>query len=489
MKGLMIQGTASNVGKSFIVTAICRWLSNQGYRVAPFKSQNMSNNSYVTEWGTEIGRAQGVQAEACRTPALPEMNPILLKPRSDQRAEVICLGESVKTFSGRDYREGFYEKGLQAIKHSLDILNASFDYIIIEGAGSPVEVNLNDRELVNMSVADLADVPVLLTADIDRGGVFASIIGTLELLPPHHRKRVQGIIINKFRGDPALFEDGREWLEAYTGLPVLGVLPHIEHHMEAEDSLSLRPAAISSVSGAVDLAVIVFPYVSNFTDVDPFYKEKDVSIRYVYKPEEFGSPDAVILPGTRSTIEDLQDLRHKGLAEAVISFIHKGGTAAGICGGYQMLTQQLTDEKDCWEGLGILPMSAVFHRNKQTKRVQGEVHPSSGFTRASVEGYEIHLGEVTREAGKLSPLFILEGCEEGAVLEDGRVIGTHLHHVFHNDSFRSDWLNKLRRTKNLPLNFENPEQRDPYDQVADHLENEVDTAALMHVLNGKGLPL
>ncbi|WP_281658136.1 cobyric acid synthase [Halobacillus sp. Cin3] len=486
MKGLMIQGTASNVGKSFIVTAICRWLSNQGYRAAPFKSQNMSNNSYVTDWGTEIGRAQGVQAEACRTPALPEMNPILLKPRNDQHAEVICLGKSVKTLSGSDYRAGFYEEGLQAIKQSLDKLNNSFDYIVIEGAGSPVEVNLNDRELVNMAVADLADVPVLLAADIDRGGVFASIVGTLELLPPHHRDRIKGIIINKFRGDPALFEDGRKWLEVYTGLPILGVLPHVEHHIEAEDSLSLRPPKASTVPKSLDLAVIVFPYVSNFTDVDPFYREKDVSIRYVYKKEEFGCPDAVLLPGTRSTIEDLKALRSKGLAEALTSYIHRGGTAAGICGGYQMLTRQLTDQHGSHEGLSILPMRSVFHTDKQTRKVHGEVHSSSGFGLQSVEGYEIHLGEVTAE-DEVSALFSFNGHEEGAVWNDGKVIGTHLHHVFHNDGFRTDWLNRLRNAKQLPVRPEADQDGDPYDKVAEEFAAEVDTDALLRLLNGEEL--
>ncbi|MGI8314639.1 cobyric acid synthase [Halobacillus mangrovi] len=482
MKGLMIQGTASNVGKSLVVTAICRWLRNQGYHVAPFKSQNMSNNSYVTEAGTEIGRAQGVQAEACKAIALPEMNPILLKPKNDRTSEIICLGKSIESLSGAGYRTHFYETGKKAIIESLALLETRFDYTIIEGAGSPVEVNLNDRELVNMAVADMADVPVLLVADIDRGGVFASVVGTLKLLPEAHRKRVKGILINKFRGDPELFTDGVDWLEDYTGIPVLGVLPYTAHEIEAEDSLAIREDKVSSVDNALDIAVIVFPYLSNFTDVDPFYQEEDVSIRYVYRKEELGTPDAVILPGTRSTIEDLEEIRNRGIEDGLLDYIHKGGTVAGVCGGYQVLTNQLIEGDKVIRGMGVFPVTTLFHEVKTTQRTKGVVYSRSGFQSSVVEGYEIHLGEM-REEKKLIPLFLLENGEEGAVFDGGRIIGTHLHHVFHNKDFRTEWLNRLRLRRGLSKPGAALLRKDPYDQLAEWLESEVDTDALLNLIN------
>ncbi|HAQ07455.1 MAG TPA: cobyric acid synthase CobQ, partial [Bacillus bacterium] len=298
MKGIMVLGTASDVGKSLIATAICRTFANEGTRVAPFKSQNMSNNSYVTCDGKEIGRAQGIQAEAAKTKATVWMNPILLKPRSEQHSEIVLLGKASDTLSGKGYRESFYEKGLETIQAALVQLEEEYDVIVMEGAGSPVEINLKDRELVNMKVAEIADVPAVLVADIDRGGVFASIIGTLELLTEGERARIKGLIINKFRGDASLFEDGVKWLECRTGIPVLGVLPYIENHMiDGEDSLSI-PASISRTG--LDIVVIRPPYISNYSDIEPFYFEQDVSIRWVSELSKIGTPDAVILPGTNS---------------------------------------------------------------------------------------------------------------------------------------------------------------------------------------------
>ncbi|QAS52303.1 cobyric acid synthase [Halobacillus litoralis] len=488
MKGIMVQGTASNVGKSLVVTAICRWLTNQGYRVAPFKSQNMSNNSYVTEAGTEIGRAQGVQAEACKTIALPEMNPILLKPKNDQTSEVICLGKSVESCSGKEYRTYFYEAGKKVIEESLAQLEKHFDFIVIEGAGSPVEVNLNDRELVNMAVADIADMPVILVADIDRGGVFASIVGTLQLLPEADRRRVKGIIINKFRGDPELFNDGVDWLERYTGIPVLGVLPYTDHEIEAEDSLSIRENKVSSAANPLDIAVVVFPYLSNFTDVDPFYQEEDVSIRYVSRKEELGRPDAVILPGTRSTVDDLEEIRNRGIEEKLLAYIREGGTVAGICGGYQVLTEQFIEGDKVMSGMGIFPITTIFQEAKKTRRIKGTVHSRSGFPSSKVEGYEIHHGDMKSEKGDLIPLFYLENEEEGAVLDGGRIIGTHLHHVFHNEQFRKEWLNRIRIKKDLPIPAAALPKKDPYDQLAEMFESEVDTDTIFSLVNNEEFP-
>jgi adenosylcobyric acid synthase len=459
MKGIMIQGTASDVGKSFIATALCRLLSNEGLRVAPFKSQNMSNNSYATADGREIGRAQGIQAEAARTEASVWMNPILLKPKSDMSSEVVLLGKAVRTYSGRSYRENFYEKGLAVIKESLKKLEADFDVIVAEGAGSPVEINLKDRELVNMKVADLADIPVILAADIDRGGVFASIIGTLELLTREERERVKGLIINKFRGDPDLFADGISWLEERTGIPVLGVLPHLENHMiDGEDSLSLEGSFYKKAGGRIDIAVIRLPYISNYSDIEPFLCEEDVSVRWVKDAAEFGEPDAVIIPGTKSTIHDLQFLKSSGLERSIACFAGEGGRIAGICGGYQMLGEQLYDPEGTdsgtvgfkEKGLGLIAADTTFFSEKITVQAKGSYMPSAGFGSGSVEGYEIHLGQTAKkgeDAGR--GLFLMEdGREEG--YSGGKIIGTYLHHVFHNDTFRNRWLGSIRKEKSLP---------------------------------------
>ncbi|WP_347548477.1 cobyric acid synthase [Pseudalkalibacillus hwajinpoensis] len=477
MNGIMIQGTASDVGKSLIVTAFCRLLANEGYAVAPFKSQNMSNNSYVTIEGKEIGRAQGAQAEAARTEASVWMNPILLKPRSDQHAEVIQFGTSYRTLSGKDYRESFYQMGLESIQLALDHLNDAYDVIVMEGAGSPVEVNLKARELVNMKVAEMADVPVLLAADIDRGGVFASIIGTLELLEPNERARVKGILINKFRGDPELFEDGITWIEERTGLPIVGVLPYVEHHVEGEDSLSIGDR-FSTKNGTLELAVIQLPFLSNYSDMEPF-NEEDVTIRWVQHARDIGQPDAIIIPGTKSTMSDLAWLKERGFATYLNDYVKEGGSVVGICGGYQMLTEQLYDEfgSDTGKagalekGIGLIPAKTSFHKEKQTTRVKGTLHPATNAL-SSIEGYEIHLGQTRFIDPEDKPFLQLQDRPEGYYREDGRVIGTYLHHLFHNDEWRTIWLNRLRFKKGHSPQ-EQVNQKDVKDQTYDDLANQL----------------
>lgn len=460
MKGIMIQGTASDVGKSLIVTAMCRILANEEVRVVPFKSQNMSNNSYVTRDGKEIGRAQGIQAEAARVEPTVWMNPILLKPRSDQHAEIVYLGKAIETLSGRGYRDHFYEKGLAVIKKSLHQLSDEFDVVVIEGAGSPVEVNLKDRELVNMKVAELADVPVVLVADIDRGGVFASIVGTLELLEPNERQRVVGVIINKFRGNLTLFEDGVQWLEEKTGVPVLGVLPFVENHMiDGEDSLSIRSQISNRNNGTLDIAVIHLPFISNYSDLEPFLYEEDVSLRWVNHASEFGQPDAIILPGTKSTISDLKNLRDKQLDILVEKHIANGGYVVGICGGYQILGEEMIDEDGSdtgipnftEKGLGTIPATTIFYKEKETNRVMAQFHKATGLpTNQPLEGFEIHLGK-TKFSKEVCPFLTLENREEeGYFANDGQIIGTYLHHLFHNDEWRNHWLNMIRKRKGLP---------------------------------------
>jgi len=499
MKGIMIQGTASDVGKSFIATAFCAIFHKLGYKVAPFKSQNMSNNSYVTLDGREIGRAQGIQAEAAGTAASVYMNPILLKPKSDCTSEIVLLGKSYETLGGQAYREKFYLKGLEAIQLSLEKLSEQYDFLVMEGAGSPVEINLKDRELVNMKVAELADVPVILVADIDRGGVFASIIGTLELFSEEERSRVKGIIINKFRGDLSLFQPGVQWLEERTGIKVLGVVPYVSGHMiEGEDSLSLAKRFANQNRSEIDIAVVKLPYISNYTDVEPFLFEEDVSIRLVSGPDEFGEPDALVIPGTRSTIHDLQQLKNSGLAQKIKAYNQTGGTIIGICGGYQMLSRYLYDKAGSdtgvkgryEEGFNILPVGTTFYYEKKTVRNKGIIHPQSGFPQFFVEGYEIHLGvtePIVPQA--VRPFIKLSDGTDGAVIDSGRVIGTYFHHIFFNDEFRTEWLNRIRERKGLEkkqVKWLKKEKTKKYEQIARHVQNHIHMDDLLNIIQSWG---
>ncbi|CAB3390379.1 Cobyric acid synthase (fragment) [Kyrpidia spormannii] len=318
---IMLQGTASNVGKSWLATGFCRVLAQDGWRVAPFKSQNMALNSYVTMDGGEIGRAQGVQAEAAGVIATVDMNPILLKPCGPASAQVILRGKPLTDVGAREYRERLIPELLGAVKESLDRLRQEAEVVVIEGAGSPAEINLKDRDIANMRIAALADAPVLLVGDIDRGGVFASFVGTLELLTPEERRRVKGFLINKFRGDPSLLEPGLKWLEARTGVPVIGVIPWDDLPIDGEDSLAL-PGGFGE--GPLEIVAIRLPHLSNYTDLDPLRLEPDVRIRWVERPEALGDPDAVILPGTKNSIGDLVWLRVRGLAAAIGDFAARG---------------------------------------------------------------------------------------------------------------------------------------------------------------------
>ncbi|CAM3954350.1 cobyric acid synthase [Alkalicoccus chagannorensis] len=444
----MIQGTHSDSGKSILTAALCRIFAEDGFRTAPFKSQNMALNAYVTEDGKEIGRSQGMQADAARIRADVRMNPILLKPAGNQRSQVVVRGTALSTMEAAAYREDFYEKGKQVIQDAYESLASDVDRIVLEGAGSPVEVNLMERELVNMSTADMADAPVLLVADIDRGGVFASIVGTLELLPPEHRQRVKGLIINKFRGDPALFADGVSWLESYTGIPVLGVLPFVKDlYLEEEDALGL--ASYERRVEGIDAAILHYPWISNYHDLDPFKAEPDVQIRFVQRPEELGEPDLIILPGSKSTIEDLSFLHERGLVEA-LKKVPASTRMIGICGGYQMLgntvrdPQMLESSRKEREGIGFFStMDTVMLPEKQTIRTTAAAaaHPGIRW-----EGYEIRTGASTEEE---KPWLCREdGTVIGSVR--GRVFGTYLHDVFHQDEYRHHLLEDIRQEKGLP---------------------------------------
>ncbi|MEK5442451.1 MULTISPECIES: cobyric acid synthase [unclassified Fredinandcohnia] len=451
---LMIQGTHSDAGKSAIVTALCRIFVQDGYKTAPFKSQNMALNSYITVDGKEIGRAQGVQAEAARIVATTDMNPILIKPNGNYESQIVVHGKPFKNMKAGEYREEFFQQGLQVIREVYDTLSKSYERIVIEGAGSPAEINLNDRELVNMRVARIANAPVILVGDIDKGGVFASLVGTLQLLEPQDRKRVIGVIINKFRGDVSLLQPGLTWFEEYTGVPILGVVPYIDNLLiEAEDSLVLNTyTSKPDESKEIDIAVICHPMISNFTDIDPFFEEKDCHVRFVKTIEDVRNPDVLILPGSKNTIEDLMSLHSTGLANRILDLVQKRTTVVGICGGYQMLGTLIVDEHEvesthsCVEGLGLIPMKTSMTTQKTT--VHSEGIAQFGEERIPVSGYEIHMGQSSFE-NECDHFVQLADRWEGTITKDKQIIGTYFHGIFHNDLFREVFLNEIRVKKGL----------------------------------------
>ncbi|MGX9134580.1 cobyric acid synthase [Rummeliibacillus sp. JY-2-4R] len=486
-KALMIQGTASDVGKSMICTAFCRIFSDDGLKVVPFKSQNMALNSFVTIDGGEIGRAQGVQAEAARVIATTDMNPILLKPKQDMVSEVIVHGKHFMDMSATKYRNNFVQEAMPIVEKSIHKLQKEYDVIVLEGAGSPAEINLKDRDIANMRMAHLSDASVILVADIDRGGMFASIIGTLALLDDSERARVKGIIINKFRGMRELLDDGVKWLEKETGIPVLGVIPFIDINIEAEDSLalsSLRFKRPKQHEFAIDIAMICLPRISNFTDVDPFFDEPEVGVRLVRHVKDLGNPDLLILPGTKNTIDDLQWLKDQGFELAINRLVEKGTHIFGICGGFQMLGQRLLDP-DAVEGdgssavgLSLLPLTTIFNKVKKTVQMTGSINILD--QNMKVTGYEIHLGKTIIEDKNGSAFLSLsDGRTDGAVAMNGQIIGTYFHGIFNNREFTRKIVNQLRNKKGLePLNEEvksDAERREAaYQLLANHVKQNID---------------
>lgn len=508
---LMLQGTASDVGKSVLTAALCRIFRQDGFRVAPFKSQNMSNNAYVTPDGKEIGRAQGMQADACGIPATTDMNPILLKPTKEMSSQVVVHGVPYRDLDARTYREHYLPRAEAIVREALARLRETFDVVVIEGAGSPAEINLKDRDIVNMRLAGWADAPVLLVADIDRGGVFASIVGTLELLEPHERERVRGIVINKFRGDVGLLKPGLDWLEERIGKPVLGVVPFLPVlGLEDEDSASLdgkrrfgESAGLAGADRPIDVAAIRYPRIANFSDLDALAAEPDVRLRYVTDIREWGRPDAVILPGSKNTAEDMLFLRESGLEAKLLAFAERGGRIAGICGGYQMMGRRLLDphgaESDRREtaGLGLFPQETEFARTKRTVQVRGTVvAEAEGMVGLPLEGYEIHMG-VTRNVETAAPLLRLRPADgkepertDGAISEDGRRLGTYLHGLFDNDGFRRAWLDRIRRDKGLSEGKGDTAYREDreraFDRLADHVRAHLDMARIYRIMRGEG---
>ena len=494
---LMIQGASSSVGKSLLAAALCRIFARNGVPVAPFKAQNMSNNAAVCADGAEIGRAQAVQAAAAGVEPTADMNPILLKPEADSRSQVVVLGRPWRTLRAAGYYR-HKEELWPVVTAALDRLRAAYDLVIIEGAGSPAELNLNSFDIVNMAIARHARAPVLLAGDIDRGGVFAQLLGTLWLLEPSDRALVRGLIVNKFRGDLALFADGVRILEERGGVPVLGVIPYLPAlAVPEEDAVSLDAPRVPLAPAGIDVAVVRLPHIANFDDFDPLAAEPDVTVRYVQSPRELRRPQAVVLPGTKSTIADLEWLRRTGLAEAIRGLAERGIAVVGVCGGYQMLGRLLRDPDDveaagAAAGLGLLPVETTFVPEKATFRVQARVRDGPGWLRGAAEqeaeGYEIHMGrtsggrpwlELTRRNGESVSL------DEGAVSDDGRVWGCYLHGLFGNAALRRAWLDSLGRgSARVEAAAVGPSLHDSLERLADAVEAALDMKRLEAIIRG-----
>jgi len=452
---LMVVGTASSVGKSVLVTALCRIFSDLGVRVAPFKAQNMSNNAAVTADGLEIGRAQAEQAAAARVEPTVEMNPVLLKPQGDRTSQLVVEGRPAGILRAIDFIERKRDLWPH-VERALTTLREQYDLVIVEGAGSPAEPNLQAGDIVNMRVARHTRAVTLLAGDIDRGGVFAHFLGTLELMTPEDRGLIRGLIINRFRGDPSLLQPAIDVIEARGGVPVLGIVPWIDHLGVAdEDAQPLERASAAAAPDAtdVDVAVMRLPRIANFDDIDPLLSEPRVRVRWVESAAAIGTPDLIVIPGTKATVADLAWLRDRGLDRAIAARVEAGAHVLGICGGYQMLGDRLLDPEGVEAapgtevtGLGLIAGSTEFAAAKETRRTSGVMRAApgawGGVTGEAVRGYEIHMGRTTTTA---APLINLEGRTDGAVSTDGRVAGTYLHGLLHNDGLRRALLAGLGR--------------------------------------------
>jgi adenosylcobyric acid synthase len=499
-KALAILGTGSDVGKTLIAAGICRLLSRRGVWVAPFKAQNMALNSFVTIDGGEIGRAQALQAQACGIEPTVDMNPILLKPESDSRSQVVVKGKVYEALDALAYFER-KETLFNIVRDCYAKLASEYECVVIEGAGSAAEINLRDRDMVNWPVVELADASVVLVADIDRGGVFAQIIGTLDLLAPQERLRVRGVIVNKFRGDRRLFEDGVRLLEERTGLPIIGVVPYLlDLRLDQEDSLDLSHSrSVQFKSEVTNIAVVLLPRMSNFTDFNALAAEKDVALRFASSPEDLQGADVVILPGSKNTLEDLDYLATLAFPNALRSHVDRGGELVGICGGYQMLGQEIADPNGLERGgtsvgLGYLDVTTELDAPKICRQVCATSLLHGVAPHAAVHGYEIRLGRTRR--GSVNPCFHVETSEireanqngnEGAVSESGLVWGTSIHGLFDQAEFRRGWLNRVRGRKGLsPILAHESEivsthLRGELDRWADHLERYMNMDAIYRV--------
>ena len=493
---IMIQGTASNAGKSLLAAGLCRVFRQDGLKVAPFKSQNMALNSFITADGFEMGRAQVVQAYCAGVAPDVRMNPILLKPTNDTGSQVIVNGVPRGTMGAVDYFR--YKKALiPDIMEAFHGLSAEYDVIVIEGAGSPAEINLKQDDFVNMGMARLANAPVLLAGDIDRGGVFASLYGTMKLLEPDEQELIRGLIINKFRGDVDILRPGLGQLEELTGKPVLGVVPMLDVDVDDEDSLSSRLGNTGKV-GLVDIAVVRLPRLSNFTDFNPLERMEAVTLRYVTSPRELGHPDLVVLPGTKNTMDDLRWLRQSGMEAAILQHASAGGAVVGICGGYQMLGQTVSDPDGVegggtLAGLGLLPAHTVFQGEKTRTRVTGAFRAPEGIfaSMAGVpfEGYEIHMGRTESAAAPLVDFTTQTGERHTDGLSSGNVWGCYVHGIFDKAGAAEALVNALLRAKGLEPGAAAVDWQDyaqgQYDKLAGGLRESLDMARIYRILNGE----
>ncbi len=492
-KAIMVQGTMSNSGKSFVTAGLCRVFRQDGYRVAPFKSQNMALNSYITREGLEIGRAQAMQAEAAMVEPTHWMNPILLKPTSSMGSQVIVNGEVYDNLSAQEYYK-MKDSLAPAVMEAFNHLAAENDIVVIEGAGSPAEINLAENDIVNMGMAKMADAPVILVADIDRGGVFASAYGTIKLLPQEDQDRFCGIVINKFRGDVEILKPGLKMLEDLTDKPVLGVLPMEKIDVDDEDSLSDRLNRKTRQEG-IDIAVIRLPHISNFTDFSVFELIKGVSLRYVTDKRELEDPDLIILPGTKNTMADMEWLIESGL-ESAIKRCARNTRVIGICGGFQLMGKELHDPDGVehggdMRGLGLLDISTIFKGDKTRTRIHGtieEEHNIYHLDKRVVEGYEIHMG-VTENLGTALPMILLEdGRTDAYMTPDGRIWGSYLHGIFDNEELAFGLVHQIMEEKGI-----DPEEDElsiaeykeiQYDKLADLVRNNMDMDRIYRILFG-----
>lgn len=495
-KVIMIQGTMSNAGKSLLVAGLCRILKQDGYRVAPFKSQNMALNSYITEEGLEMGRAQVMQAEAAGIKPSVLMNPILLKPTNDIGSQVIVNGEVIGNMNAKDYF-AFKKKLVPDIVKAYRELEKQADVIVVEGAGSPAEINLKENDIVNMGLAEILNAPVLLVGDIDRGGVFAQLLGTLTLLEDQEKARVKGLIINKFRGDQSILDPGITMLEEKSGVPVIGVVPYMNISLEDEDSLTHR--FDQREEAQIDIAVLRFPRISNFSDFSVFEQIEGVSVRYVDSAARLRHPDMIILPGSKNTMGDLKWMRQNGL-EAAVKKRQEECVIFGICGGYQMLGQRISDpysieEGGTIQGMGLLPLETVLEKEKVRTQVQGTFGKLSGclsgLSGMALKGYEIHMG-TSRTSQDCRSFCSLTNILEDRQKEDGlsldNIYGTYVHGIFDEGAIASVIVKELAERKGLSM--ENGLTVDygtfketQYDQLADTLRRHLDMDVINRIIN------
>lgn len=482
-KSIMIQGTMSGAGKSLLCTALCRIFAQEGYRVAPFKSQNMALNSCVTDDGLEMGRAQAVQAAAANIRPDVRMNPVLLKPTTDTGSQVIVNGKVLTQLGAKDYY-AYKKRLIPAVKEAYESLASENDLIVIEGAGSPAEINLRDNDFVNMGLAEMVNAPVLLTGDIDRGGVFAQLIGTVDLLEPEEVSHIKGFIINKFRGDPSILDPGLIMLEQKTHIPVLGVVPYLNVDIDDEDSLA--PRLKQEHSGVLDVAVLRFPRISNFTDFAPLEAHSQFGVRYVTSRAELGNPDLVILPGTKSTISDLVWLRETGLEAKILQLHDQKTPIIGICGGYQMLGRTLSDPfgtegGGTIRGLGLLPLDTVFQDDKRLTETSGTITQNSflggALNSARVEGYEIHTGKTSSAQNSQNRLFNATEL----------VFGTYLHGLFDSGEVTERLAAALSKRKGFSYEPQTAVSHEEYqnhqfDLLADAVQNALNMDALRKII-------